>query len=642
MKRHTFILHWVWLVVGMLALTSCDDFLDRKPLDFDDEDAYFQNAEHLKWFVNDLYSILPINDNLWGGLYTEDIVSDNQCSSGPQELLYPGIKQTIAVAKSQWNFKNLRSLNFYLNKVEGKIANGELSGTDPDILHYQGEGYFLRAWDYFRLLQNFGDVPIVTEMMENDQAALTAKSIRAPRNEVARFILADLDRAIERLKKEAPETGRITRDAALILKSRVALFEATWERYHAGTCFVPGNDKWPGRATWPDFKFPAGSAEAEINFFLDQAIAAADEVAANRALNADYAGMFNKDQTFGDDDEVVLARYYALGVYTHSCSAYLKGGGGCNVTRAAVNTFLMQNGLPIYDAASGYQGDRLSYYELQNRDIRLTSSVRAAGSIINTVKVDGKNVNDTVYYHKPAIEQSGRQKATTGYELDKWCNPDDENQRTQDKCTTTVPILRAAEAYINYLEAYYERYHTLGGNCDRYWRALRTRAGVDPDYNKTILATDLTQENDLAIYSHGKVIDKTLYNIRRERRCEFIAEGQRLRDLKRWRTLDNMVDYQPEGLNLWDELYTMYKASDRNASVVSQASISKYIHPLQISATSAAYDGYTFPKPHYLEPIPISEFLLTGGGYTDKSPLYQNPGWPQHADGTADYSYDCD
>ena len=103
-----------------------------------------------------------------------------------------------------------------------------------------------------------------------------------------------------------------------------------------------------------------------------------------------------------------------------------------------------------------------------------------------------------------------------------------------------------------------------------------------------------------------------------------------------------MVDYQPEGINFWDEVFNMYKSSERDEKVVSQSSISKYIRPLQISATSAAYGGYTFPKQHYLEPIPISEFLLTGGGDASKSPIYQNPGWPQDADGIADYSYNCD
>ena len=103
-----------------------------------------------------------------------------------------------------------------------------------------------------------------------------------------------------------------------------------------------------------------------------------------------------------------------------------------------------------------------------------------------------------------------------------------------------------------------------------------------------------------------------------------------------------MVDYQPEGFNLWDEMYTMYSASQRSEELVSQSSVSKYMRPLQISSTSVAYGGYTFPKQHYLEPIPISEFLITGSGVTANSIIYQNPGWPQNSDGTADYTYDCD
>ena len=213
-------------------------------------------------------------------------------------------------------------------------------------------------------------------------------------------------------------------------------------------------------------------------------------------------------------------------------------------------------------------------------------------------------------------------------------------QYNSDSGTSSTPIFRAAEAYLIYLEAYFERHQDLGGNCDKYWRALRKRAGVNEDYNVTIAATKLEKENDLAVWSRGMLIDKRLYNIRRERRCEFIAEGIRLDDLKRWRALDKMINYQVEGMNLWDEMYKIYDDDQIKEGVVSQSGLSKYIRPLQISTTSVVYEnGYTFPKQHYLEPIPVSEFSLTGGS---QSPIYQNPGWPSKPAGTADYTYDCD
>lgn len=637
MKKYIYII----ICVLAVALQSCDDFLDREPLDFGDETAYFKNANDLKVFVNDLYSALPKNNTLWGGLYTQDNLSDNQCASYAQNLFYRGEKKTVNVNSSEWKFSNLRAINYYINKVEEKLAAGQLKEDAALVNHYLGEGYFFRAYDYFRLLKNFGDVPIITVMLEDNQKLLTEKSIRYPRNEVARKILSDLDRAAELLMVASPESGRINRDAALLLKARVALYEGTWERYHAGTCFVPGNDKWPGKTTWPDFQFKAGSAEAEVEFFLQEAVNAAGIVAEARPLSSDYQGMFNKDQTFPEGGEVILARYYKTGVLSHSCSAYLRSGGGCGLTRAAVNTFLMENGLPIYDANSGYNGDTSPYKEVQGRDKRLTESVRTAGEDIQTTQVDGKYVNDTIYYYRPTIYASGNEKSTTGYDLNKWY-ADDAQQRIQYECTTAVPIFRAAEAYLTYLEAYYELHHSLDANCQKYWQALRERAGVSTEYQRTIDATDLDKENDLGVYSRGSYVDATLYNIRRERRCELIAEGLRLDDLKRWRSLDNMVNYQPEGMNLWDEAYKMYSRSQIEESIVSQSSLSKYIRPLQVSSTSAAYDGYNFPKPHYLEPIPISEFLLTGGGVAAQSPIYQNPGWPREADGIADYTFDCD
>lgn len=623
-----------------VSLAACNDFLDREPKDFGDENSYYKSAEDLCIAVNKFYEYLPKNAELWGGLYSEDNNSDNQAAGSANVLFYRGNKLTPKMGKStsQWNFENLRGINFFINKTEERLAAGEISGNDKLINHYLGEGYFFRAYDYFRLLRNYGDAPILTKMMPDDLSELVAASKRSPRNDVARFILQDLDKASELLMTAAPASGRVYRDVALALKARVALYEASWERYHAGTCFVPGNDKWVGKTTWPDFKFTAGSAAAEVEFFLEQAIKAAEMVADAHPLDADYRSMFNNwDTEFPATSEVLLARYYKSGVLSHSCSSYLSGGGNCNATRAAVDSYLMTNGLPIYANGSKYKGDEIGYYQFQDRDIRLTSSVRAPGSIMTPyVGEDGKTHNDTIYYHRPNILNTGNEKATTGFELDKYVSRD-RTQMTQYMCTTAVPLIRAAECYLVYMEAYYMLKGSLDTKAQNYWKALRRRAGVDEDFNKTIAATDLDKENDLAVWSKGQKVDPTLYNIRRERRCELFAEGLRLDDLKRWRALDMMVNYQPEGINLWDKQWEMWGQAIKSSTAVSPASVSKYIRPLQRSAGSNAYEGYNFPKPHYLEPIPLSEFK-----FGDSSLLYQNPGWPSTADGPADYSFDCD
>lgn len=376
---------FIILGIAALGLTSCNDFLEREPLDFGNESAYYKSTNDLKIAANAFYGNLPTNSGTWGGLYSNDVNSDNQISTGLQSHLYEGEKKTDS---GFWSFSSLRGINFFISKVEGNEAN--ITGAPDLVKHYLGEAYFFRAYTNFSRLQSIGDMPIITELLPDDPAVLAEASRRQPRNVAARAILADLDKAAENMLTDAPESGRVTRDAALLMKARVALYEATWERYHANTCFVPGNAKWPGKEMWPDFTY---NADTEINFFLDEAIKASDEVAQRRQLNSDYISMFNRyEGTFGNDDEVILARYYQMGIIIHSCTAYLKGGGGCNASRALVNSFLMANGLPIYDENSGYHGDLTSYEEFMDRDTRLQKSVRAAGSFIESHFKDRKSV----------------------------------------------------------------------------------------------------------------------------------------------------------------------------------------------------------------------------------------------------------
>ena len=632
----------------MLSLASCSDFLDREPIDFGSEVAFYVSETDLQMATNEFYdNILPKNETWVGGIYDEDNTSDNQIGTAPDNLFYEGEKRTVEQSESEWNFDNLRGINYFINRVNFQLnGGGGITGSEEYINHYLGEGYFFRAWEHFRLLRNFGDVPILTTMLSDDQAELSEATRRQPRNEVARFIIRDLEIADSLMLADPPQDGRLCKDAAMILMARVALYEGTWEKYHAGTAFVPGNSKWVGHAMYPDFSFKAGSAEDEVNYFLDVAIKASEAVVQSRPeLSDEYLPLFVNDRTAftADNGEVILARFYLSGVLYHSVGQYLaRTGAGTGLTRSLVNSFLMTNGLPIYAAGSGYGGDLQMKNEMLGRDKRL--AVKVTGSYVAGEADPITGVvfeNDTILLSH--ITQSGNERSTTGYEMKKWMSEDPE-QQVSGQGTTANPIFRSAEAMLTYLEAYYERYGNLGGNCDAYWRKLRRRAGVDDDYNKTIAQTDLSKENDLAVYSKGVQVDKTLYNIRRERRCEFYAEGMRLDDLKRWRSLDNMRNYWVEGINLWTEMYKLWEEEDEDLEegvTVSSRGLSEYLRPLQITSTLVTYNtGYNFPKPHYLEPIPIAEFqLATENG---QSTLYQNPGWPTNTDGIADYSYDCD
>ena len=138
------------------------------------------------------------------------------------------------------------------------------------------------------------------------------------------------------------------------------------------------------------------------------------------------------------------------------------------------------------------------------------------------------------------VNGNNETRMTTGFAIKKGKHYDVYQQVTHNVGTTGSLVFRGTEAMLNYMEACYELNGSIDATADNYWRALRTRAMVNPDYNATIAATDMAKEaeGDFGAYSKGQLVDATLYNIRRERRNEFIAESLRWMDLKRWRACD--------------------------------------------------------------------------------------------------------
>lgn len=644
--------------IGTAALLSvfvaCNDFLDREPLTDISPNQYFNTEQDLAAYTITRYSF-PTHTNWNAGTFIEDNHTDNQASGSANGRWKKGewrvpTRNSNNDGNNDYDFKKIREINFFFEQVEPKIANGKITGNPQNINHYLGEAHFLRAYEYFKKLKSFGDYPIIKKVLPDDKTILIEASKRQPRNQVARFILEDLDKAIA-LLKPSPVQGknRISKEVALLFRSRVALFEGTWLKYHKGTAFVPGGTGWGGSAT----NYPLGGIDQEIDYFLTEAMNSAKTVADAVTITPNNHTVTGKNvfdnpyyKMFGDLDmsaysDVLLWRQANAEFFGHHTMHYLKGGANSGYTRGFMETFLMKNGLPIYAAGSGYQGDETLIKVKQNRDERLQLFVRANGDYISTI---GKEI---VASYPDILSNVAEQKAVTGYDINKGVYPDQKYHEGSNLTETGCIVFRATEAYLNYIEASFEKEGSLNGTAIGYWKKLRSRAGLPEDPNVTIAATDLSKEKDWAVYSAGVQVNTILYNIRRERRCEFIAEGMRYDDLKRWRALDQVSNYQIEGMNLWAEMYDANDYKDNGVSKIktlpeaspnmSAKALSTYIRPYQITQTNNLYyDGYTWTKAHYLSPIPYENFIHTSSdGSALSSVIYQNPGWPISANGGA-------
>ena len=670
------------LCLGM-TVTSCNDFLDRPPLDQVPPSSYYLTADQLGTFpINYYTSIFPNNSGWWAGVATFDDGTDNQAARGGNTSMF---------LQDQWKvptsggigMNNIRNVNKFINENEPKIAEGKVSGDANLINQYMGEAYFIRAMLYYDKLQAYGDFPIqLTELKVEDD--LVTPNKRQPRNLVARQILSDMDKAIEKLQVDFAKKVRINKYAALAMKSRIALYEATFEKYHRGTGRVPGDANWPGKNKEWNKSFTINQDD-EVNFFLDQAIDAAKKVCDavplktknSHVMNPSIVGLYNGWNAYYDMfaspdlskyPEVLLWRQFNSDInVAHLTSNKLRGGAATGWTRGLVESFLMKNGLPIYAASSGYNGDTTIDMVKKDRDERLQLFLFGESDVLG---IDQKSI-DLVNEKRPAgtapidkikfnvaglfaTDQACRD--VTGYRQRKFYNYDPAMQLGQTFSDVDGQIIiRVEEAMLNYIEASYLRKGSLDATATGYWTALRERAGITAPISTTIAATDMTKEADVnrpsydwAAFSAGKPVDATLYSIRRERRSEFAGEGLRNDDLIRWASLDQVKNYQVEGINFWDQTYqnpsfvndkgvSLIIADGGDKATMSSKDISKYIHPYQIQKNNnILYNGYTFYQAHYLYPFSYQEMqLCSPDGTAENSNLYQNINWPVEANGEA-------
>ncbi len=659
-----------------VMLSSCNDSLDLGPVTQITPEDYYKSADQLQAYVNN-YINDHLNNPFSGAMFhTASYNSGMNRSDVNTDICLPLSGSTTYFGEGYWltptgkalqgYYGNIRVWNYFINKVEENVEKGEVTGSATDIDHYLGEAYFFRALNYYRALAMYGDLPIVTEVLEVDDDAIVEASKRAPRNEVARFIISDLKTAAAKMYDRDHWNGqRISSEVANLLLSRVALFEATFEKYHKGSGRVPGDANWPGK----DMSYNAGKTfqiDSEIEYFLDEAMAAAKAAVGNRQLTPNnkvlepaygqitgwnpYFEMYSQ-ASLANCEEVLLWKEYNAGLNVKHNAAYRSIiGDGTGMTRNFVDGFLMTDGLPYY-ASSLYQGDKMVDDVKANRDYRLQLFVWGESTTQVTDPAFGESLKNKKYGYGTIIDPLTECRNPTGYQARKYVTYD-QSQTWHDQilCVNACPIFRIAEAMLNYMEASCEKNGgtSIDATAQDYWKRLRQRAGVDDDFTKTIAATDLSQESQLSVYSGTTQVSPMLFNIRRERVAETFNEGLRMADLIRWRSFDRMLTEKwiPEGRNFWDELYD-YSETDNSGNTVktfenivtdgsssamlSGKNLSKYLRPYQINMTSTNVlrNGLGWTEAYYLYPLGNGDITTASSDRLEEtSNMYQNPNWP--------------
>lgn len=585
--------HYIISFVCLLSfLISGCNYLDTEPGDVISSDHFWEtsNAAALEQYCNLYYPKLikghgdPLSWNL-GSMISSEFQSDNLLSAGPSAITF-GQNLTLT-SSSDWNWSIVRGCNAFLENYQKSPA------SDTDKKKYAGEILFFKAMDYFNKVRLFGDVPWYDKTLNKNDTELFKG--RDPRAVVMQNILTTIDQAIEFLPRKT-KVYRVSRDAALLLKARICLYEGTWRRYRG----VEGDVEYLEKA------YDAAGKLMEYGYSLYKGTGTEDS----------YFDLFIQDN-YDENPEVILSREYEPAINMgHNVPNYIPNS-EMGMSRDCFEEYLCsKTGKPI--SICGCHNPDMGYIaEMKNRDGRLLQTICLPEKDSKYARYLFRNDNGSIKGGAPNIFSilPGSDKRTfygascTGYAMCKFYKAS-EHLIGNHKGGIDCPVMRYAEVLLIRAEAGAE----LGKDpeLDQTINALRSRVGFNIKLTKNPI-----EDPDLAAkYPNVQGVNKNLIReIRRERRIELFAEGYRWDDVCRWNVGEVVYNRERRGAKMDPNLYTAKEI----AIIREQVGFDKdgFITPY----TKRSPYTMNFKAKNYLYNIPLNEISL------NPNLLPQNPGW---------------
>ena len=597
------------------GLVSCnDDFLEVYPRDTQTEATAFVTADNFETYAWGLYSI-------FGG-YSDDTLGDDKnggnlvSNAAGGESDWAMGRYKVPSSGGDWDFSFIRRCNLMLDHIDGSQMN------EDEKKHWRAVGLFFRSHRYFQLLQKFGDVPWIEHVLSTDSEELYYP--RDSRDMVAANILRDLKQAAADIREGGNGNNTVNTDVVNTFLSRFALFEGTWRKYHG-----------------------LQDADTYLQAAADAALAVINT--GKYSVNPSYDALFNSEDLTGAAS-IILFRQYTGGEPGHNYTRHIRTGElTFEATKDLVDSYLCSDGKPIstsdvFEDAPGEEGkDRLREYDrFRNRDRRLYVTIVPPynenmsdskdseykvmlddadnASWTGTKRLPMTNFKGQVCNSQPNLMESSNftnwGKTHMGFCMWKYYNTTTPSTTANSDNTTDAPIFRYEEVLLNYAEAMCELGKFDQAVADRTINLMRRRPScnvADMDVDAIAAAG---RSWDPALETGGyynRAADPVLWEIRRERRLEFVGEGFAFRDIRRWKIADLVLNKRPQGAWI-----------DRN--VYGGNLTLQDIDGNTLPADAQYGYGAYFGKPsgwlehYYLYPLPLNILVLNEA-------LDQNPGW---------------
>lgn len=581
----------------LMGLTACEQELNLIPKDTLVKESFFSSANDFKLYTNYFYN------HLQGfGRCGEDNHSDIAFHFSS----IANSKYIESQGSGMWNdrYNDIRRYNILLEEY-AKLEEGDFK-ADAEIFY--AETKFFRAYAYFRLLKEFGGVPIIDKALTIEDEKLFGA--RDDFYAVVDFIVKDLDDAIATQKlgtlKSGADDGRVGHFAAVAFKARVCLFAGTWAKYHNN-----GGDA---------NKYLTLAKTASKDVIDNGGFSLFKEVEKLGSVDESYRNFFTLETetqsniaSLGKDDqnEIILKRKFDR---MNQRTGYISlTSGNLSPTKKMADMFLDNTGLPITHSESVFEGHGFTIdaetkvvnnIEFNKRDPRMAA---------NFIQPFEQFFYHTPYHRDFSLDSQigkgswneGFWTSNTGYLLHKFCPETEGNGIAID-----YPEIRLAEVLLIFAESTFE----LNGSI------------TDDELNVSI--NKLRERVDMPALTNEFVSSKglnMLTEIRRERTVELCFEGFRFNDLRRWKTAETELEEDVKGVQWANSVlpteFEVYNEQTGGVFTVTTHTNSSYdVDADGFLIRETAADRQFDENKHYLKPLPLRQLAINPS-------LEQNPGW---------------
>lgn len=193
-------LKYIFLSCAVFAFSSCEGFLEEKPMTSVDKEGVYNSVSSAKAVLAGCYSTMA-DYNYFGFNYLHVVSSTS--GMGVSIKANDVNLTTMNVLPSDVNVTNVYNGMYKTVLVANDIIEGMATSAitnESEKNRIWGEAYLMRSISYFNLVRLFGKLSLVTEPV------LSLAEAQKPRSEVAdvyKLIISDLETAFEKLPEPA-------------------------------------------------------------------------------------------------------------------------------------------------------------------------------------------------------------------------------------------------------------------------------------------------------------------------------------------------------------------------------------------------------------------------------------------------------